>query len=194
MRGEHFIASIIFAGSILAAADVTRAATVPLPTGPATLHLTGEIQNPFWITFGLDAQIQLLPPGGPEDPNNFYILNVSLSNGSETTAVQFAEIQGAAVENGFYGPEGPPRLLFSDAVRTLYIDPDATFFNAFLLDATLNATLPDGLYFTPGAPGISVFAQAAVADTPLPAAAPLFATGLGGLLIWRRLRKKYATN
>ena len=48
--------------------------------------------------------------------------------------------------------------------------------------STLSITLPDGLSIVPG-PGVSVI--------PLPAALPLFGTGLGalGLLGWRRKRR-----
>jgi hypothetical protein len=187
MRGEKFVAGMIVAGSICAVAGHSHAATVTLPADHTTLYLTGEIPNPFWMTFGLDAHIQLLSSGEAGSPISFYILNIGLSNGPETTAVQFAKIEGAEVENGLYGPEGSPRLLFSDSSRVLHIDPGATFFNALLLDATLYATLPDGLDFTSDVP----IAAAALAETPLPAAAPLFATGIGGIgfLIWRRSRK-----
>ncbi len=193
MRGEHFIGSVIFAGSIFAAASMAQAATVPLPTGQAAYYLTGEIQNPFWITFDLDAQIQLLPKA--EGQNSFYILDLNLSNGSETTAIQFAKIHEGADENGQYGPDGPPRLLFSDAARVLYVDPHATFANALLVSATLYAILPAGLYFTvdiPLAAAEAVVTEEAVTDTPLPGAAPLFATGIGGMgiLAWRRLRRQ----
>jgi len=187
MHGERFIAGLMIAGSIYATAHGAHAATVTLPTTPTTLYLEGEIQNPIWVTFGLDAQIALQPTADPYDQISSYILNIKLATASDETVVQFAEIEGAAVENGVYGAEGPPRLLFSDSLRTLQIDPDPRFFNAILLSATLSATLPNGLFFrvedSENAPEIS--------GTPLPAAAPLFATGIGGFgfLAWRKLRK-----
>jgi hypothetical protein len=188
MRGEQFVARIILAGSMCVFAGSSHAATVTLPAKPATFYLTGEIPNPFWMTFGLEAQIQLLPSGGPDDPPSSYFLNVGLSNGSETTTVQFAKIAGADVDNGLYGSGGAPRLLFSDSARTLRIDPHANFFNALLLDAALYATLPDGIGFERD---ISVTTTRLPSETPLPATAVLFGTGIGGIgfVIWRRSRK-----
>ena len=53
---------------------------------------------------------------------------------------------------------------------------------------------PNTLYFTDGINGETHGLFGAIAETPLPAALPLFASGLGalGLLAWRK-KKKVAT-
>jgi hypothetical protein len=185
MRGKLFT-SLVVAGLACASMNATRAATVSLPTHETTLRLHGAIENPFWITFALDADIQLLPGNG-EGYVSHYFLNINLSTEADATIIQFAKIAGAEVENGLW-PDGPPRLLFSDTMRTLHVDPSATFFNALLLTANLSATLPDGLYFALEQQEAST---AVLSNNPVPAAAPLFVSGLGaiGFLIWRRSRK-----
>ena len=184
MRGNLFAKSLVVLGLTCACVNGVRAANVALPTHETTLHLHGDIENPFWMEFALEADIQLLPGGG-DGMTSHYILNINLSTEADTTTIQFAKIDGAAVENGW---GEPPRLLFSDTMRTLHIDPAATFFNALLLNANLSATLPDGLFF---ALEQQEAAAAVLSNNPVPAAAPLFATGLGaiGFLIWRRSRR-----
>ena len=189
MRGELLAGSLIIAGAIFATCNTCPAATITLPTDKTTLYLQGDIQTPFWVTFTLDADIQLLPPNATGEWVSHYILNINLSNTSSTTAVQFAKIYGGEAENGLYGPDGPPRLLFSDAVRTLSIDPQATFSNALLQSATLRATLPDGLFFTSDLPAVE--AAAVLSKNPLPAAVWLFGStiaGACGIGAWRRRR------
>jgi hypothetical protein len=186
MRREFFILGLVAAGWACAGINSSRAATVALPANDTTLYLHGNIQNEFWMTFALDANIQLLP----SDDGGYvshYILNINLSNPAGTTAIQFAKIEGGEAENGLW-PDGPPRLLFSDAIRTLHIDASAASFNALLIEAALTATMPEGLFFTSEAP---VEAAVVLSENPIPAAAPLFASGLGaiGLLAWRRSRR-----
>ena len=181
--------SVICVGVLCASVDASRAATVTLPAAATTLYLQGDIPSPLWVTFALDADIALEPSS--DGWVSHYILNIKVSNAAGEAALQFAKIDGATVDNGYY-PDGPPGLLFSDAVRTLSVARSSILFNATLLSSTLTATLPDGLSFVTVEPTAFLTAIDELTETPLPAAAPLFATGVGaiGLLAWRRRRAR----
>ena len=185
--------SLICFGGLCASVDAGRAATVTLPAAATTLYLQGNIPSPLWVTFALDADIALEPSSGSDGPLSHYVLNITVSNAAGEAALQYAKIEGATVDNGYY-PDGPPELLFSDTMRTLSVARSSILFNATLLSSTLTATLPDGLSFVPVEPA-ALYAFVAIeelTETPLPAAAPLFATGMGaiGLLAWRRRRTR----
>ena len=117
--------SLICFGVLCASVDAGHAATVTLPAAATTLYLQGDIPSPVWVTFALDADIALEPSS--DGRMSHYSLNINLSNAAGEAALQFAKIDGATVDNGYY-PDGPPRLLFSDTVRTLSIGRSSFFF------------------------------------------------------------------
>lgn len=132
----------------------------------------------------------------PVGPNTLY--TVSAFSGPSTSKV-------TSPSNEFHGSGGA----FSygadmTAAYTFLADIGTSFDMAFYLSsgftygatdfshtATLSFLTPDGVYLTSGLGG--TFGDAPLAETPIPAALPLFASGLGALgFLARRKRKAHS--
>jgi hypothetical protein len=89
---------------------------------------------------------------------------------------------------GFGLKTGGTELCYSDALTENCAGPVPRI--GWAISTGVNTTVSTGI----GAPAGDVIATAATTATPLPAAFPLFATGIAGLSLlgWRRKRKAQA--
>ena len=163
----------------------------PNSSGGFTFYIGGPIPVP--INIGVNPNVQnVLPPGiidGGVSAVWNYGLNVWVTGpGFEQYPYYSHSFFFTGMTNNTSG--FPPTFLdfsanagffhveVADFARTLNIEFHNDGFNTISLYSQIVITLPDG-----------------VAITPLPAALPLFVTGLGalGLFGWRRKRKAQAT-
>jgi len=181
------VISAVVATTLVALSESVQANSVTLSGGISvggTLTLVGDIDTPGGTVGTLQGTASgfLNGPSPPFPPEDF-----TMSGNVSGPGIQFLNSVGepflAAGRNtpGPVGPTGPNEFSIPAGQLDIPLTVSAfvfpSGFNPSPGSTTLTVTVPDGLSLEPA--------------TALPAALPLFATGLGalGLLCWRRKRK-----
>ena len=174
-----------------------------------TVHGTAAGVFSITTTFGVTGLANTIPSGSA---NVLFAGNAQVKIGTyalntQATVIPF-EPTSEATTGGITlvsGPSSVPIDIAASHTRTVAVGD--VFDIAYLLrlafakgeidlshTATISFLLPDDVYLTSELGGVFGIVPTTPGDTPLPAALPLFATGLGalGLLGWRRKRKQTA--
>ena len=162
------------------------------PLGPVTLGLTflgneagfTNISQALFVYDGSQPLFSTLTNAN----NDFYTATATLS-GSGLIPFLFATYGGTGSIVGGAANGGPISSAMGIGFRLDSTDPSIAY--AFFDDSGGNPTDAD---FDDMIVKLQISSNTEIGDTPLPAALPLFATGLGvmGLLGWRRKRKALA--
>ena len=153
------------------------------PTNPLTLAPSGSLDVAFFDPGVSSAGNSILP-----QPNNQAPLSILLSSSatSITWTMGFADSAGPVTVD-FFNAQGGLTGSIVQALLTGYNVYTFSGVGVFAGLTIFNDNDPAGMRFMN-------FSYNSVSDVPLPAALPLFATGLAGLglLGWRRKRKAQA--
>jgi hypothetical protein len=164
----------------------------PYSEGGITVQYVGSVPNGIWTaytpTIGGQGNYGWYPNGG----GNGYT-EITLTGGGDFQSVQFLTGNGGAgaftqyelLNNGVVVASG----YTSNPGRPMgYLGFSGGGFDEILIQSLGSSS---ALFNPTGFEDLAIDSIAATAATPLPAALPLFATGLGGLglLGWRRKRK-----
>ena len=190
--------------SFLALSSPAQAITYNLPLPPigstTTFSIVGDLPNLLTVQFNLPVINFPNPATCPTDSTCLFGFGgqVYISDALPTFGLLARFLQGTfngttCAPMGFqcFNTYFPGFFEIDNANRNLTISHSLSLLNTYpgsMPDPFfISFDLPDGLTLSEA----PAFAALDLNETPLPAALPLFATGLGalGLLVWRRKRK-----